>query len=389
MPKNIAILGSTGSIGRQVLEVVEHLGSSYRVVALTAHRQAELLMAQAGKFKPELVVLSDRRAAEALKSFPGKDCEVAAGPEGQLLAAAWPAADLVIIALVGFSGFQPAWEAIRAGKKVALANKESLVVGGELIAENLGGRQLLDRIIPIDSEHSAIWQCMQGVSRKHITKIWLTASGGPFLNRDRGQLENVTAGQALNHPNWKMGPKITVDSATLMNKGFEVLEARWLFGLDLSRIGVVIHPQSIIHSMIELEDGSFLAQLGSPDMRLPIQYALTFPERVAGPWQKLQICGQNWSFYEPDLQKFPCLELAYRVGEIGGTLPACLNAANELAVEQFLLGNLKFTCIPELIERVLERHTVIHRPAVEDLVEANRWARCTAEEIMASTYGGM
>lgn len=390
MPKKIAILGSTGSIGRQALEVIEHLGPEYRVVALTAHRQAERLLAQAKKFKPELVVLSDQRAAAALKSSLGKDCQVAAGPEGQILAAGWPPADLVIIALVGFSGFQPTWEAIRAGKTVALANKESLVVGGELLAlAGTGdGVPLLDRVIPIDSEHSAIWQCIQGVSRGQVDRIWLTASGGPFLNWDRRQLEDATVEQALNHPNWRMGPKITVDSATLMNKGFEVLEARWLFGLELSQIKVVIHPQSIVHSLVELVDGSFLAQLGPPDMRLPIQYALTFPERVTGPWPKLHICGQSWSFLEPDRERFPCLELAYRAGEAGGTLPACLNAANELAVEQFRHGNLKFTRIPELIEQVLERHTVINNPGVEDLVEADRWARCTAEEILALTYGG-
>ncbi len=389
MPKKIAILGSTGSIGRQALEVIDHLGPEYRVVALTAHRRVEPLLVQARKFKPELVVLSDRRAAATLRSSLGKGCRVEAGPEGQLLAAGWPSADLVIIALVGFSGFQPTWEALRTGKKVALANKESLVVGGELLARTGDGEPLLNRIIPLDSEHSAIWQCIQGVGMGQVNRVWLTASGGPFFSWSRRQLEEeATAERALVHPNWRMGPKITIDSATLMNKGFEVLEARWLFDLELSQIEVVIHPQSIVHSMVELVDGSFLAQAGPPDMRLPIQYALTFPKRVAGPWPKLPIYGQNWSFLPPDRELFPCLELAYRAGKEGGTLPACLNAANELAVEQFRQGKLKFTGIPELIERVMERHTIINCPGVEELVEANRRARCMAEKIMESMAGG-
>ncbi|HHX86642.1 MAG TPA: 1-deoxy-D-xylulose-5-phosphate reductoisomerase, partial [Firmicutes bacterium] len=289
--------------------------------------------------------------------------------------------------LVGFSGFEPTWEAIRAGKRVALATKESLVVGGELIARTRN-RPLLDQIIPIDSEHSAIWQCIQGINLEQVDRIWLTASGGPFLRWDQQQLENVTVEQALAHPNWRMGPKITIDSATLMNKGFEVLEARWLFGLDLSQIKVVIHPQSIIHSLVELVDGSLLAQLGAPDMRLPIQFALTFPERVASPWPRLNLFGQNWSFQEPDSTRFPCLELAYRAGEAGGTLPACLNAVNELAVDQFRKGKIKFAQIPQLIESVMERHTVIQNPDFEDLVEADRWARCQAEEIVVIKYGG-
>lgn len=382
LPKRIAILGSTGSIGRQALQVIEHLGPAYRVVALTANRRVRELVEQAEKFEPELVALSDPEAAASLRASLGKKCRVAAGPEGQVAAATWPAADLVLVALVGFSGFQPTWEALRAGKKVALANKEALVVGGELMTAATDGAPLLDRIIPIDSEHAAIWQCLQGVGENQLEQIWLTASGGPFLNRDRRQMEAITVAEALNHPNWKMGPKITIDSATLMNKGFEVLEARWLFGLELSRIKVVIHPQSIIHSLVELIDGSFLAQAGPPDMRLPIQYALTYPERVAGPWPRLELARQEWSFQEPDRRGFPCLDLAYRAGAMGGSAPACLNAANEVAVELFLRGRLKFNRIATLIGRVLEEHNVVTKPEIEDLVEADRWARSTARKIV-------
>ena len=387
MPKRIAILGSTGSIGRQALQVIEHLGPAYRVVALTANRRADLLLEQAKKFKPELVALSDPQAAAGLKSLAETDWQLADGPEGQITAATWPSADLILVALVGFSGFQPTWEALKAGKMVALANKEALVVGGELIARAGRDEPLLNRIIPIDSEHSAIWQCLQGIDRDQVERIWLTASGGPFRNFDRQQLENVTVEQALRHPNWQMGPKITIDSATLMNKGFEVLEAKWLFGIGLSRIKAVVHPQSAIHSLVELVDGSFLAQAGPADMRLPIQYALTFPERIPGPWPRLNLFGENWSFTEPDRELFPCLELAYRAGKIGGTLPACLNAANEVAVEKFREGDLKFIQIPELIGQVLERHRVIDHPVIEDLLEADLWARRTAEEQAASIYG--
>ncbi len=220
-----------------------------------------------------------------------------------------------------------------------------------------------------------------------MERIWLTASGGPFRNFDRQQLENVTVEQALRHPNWQMGPKITIDSATLMNKGFEVLEAKWLFGVELSRIKAVVHPQSAIHSLVELVDGSFLAQAGPADMRLPIQYALTFPERIPGPWPRLNLFGENWSFTDPDREFFPCLELAYRAGKTGGTLPACLNAANEVAVKKFREGDLKFMQIPELIGQVLKRHRVIDHPAIEDLLEADLWARRTAEEQAASIYG--
>lgn len=381
MPKKIALLGATGSIGRQTLEVVEHLGGSCRIVALTAGSNRELLEKQVRRFKPELAVLSAPDAAAELKrSLHGFDCRVEAGPGGQIAAARWPSADLVVNALVGFSGFVPTLEALEAGKTVALANKEALVVGGELLAR----RGLLgpERIIPLDSEHSAIRQSLGGAPLSQVSRIWLTASGGPFRGWEEEQLARATPSEALAHPNWKMGPKITVDSATLMNKGFEVIEAHWLFGVPLDRIEVVIHPQSIVHSAVEFIDGSVIAQLGPPDMRLPIQYALSYPERKANPWPRFNFLGHDLSFTAPDTKRFPCLELAFRAMQAGGTMPACLNAANEVAVEHFLKGALAFPDIPRLIERVMAAHTVIRRPEQADLEKADSWARRRAEALL-------
>lgn len=283
MVKRIAILGSTGSIGRQTLAVIESLGPAYQVVALTAGQNAALLAAQVRRFQPQLAVLSNSDAAAALaQDLQGFPCRVESGAEGQVLAATWPEADLIVAALVGFSGFEPVLAALTAGKRVALANKESLVVGGELLAAK--GLLKEEQIIPVDSEHAAIRQCLGETPRRQVSQIWLTASGGPFRGWSREQLKAVTPEQALAHPNWRMGPKITVDSATLMNKGFEVLEARWLFGLRQDQIRVVIHPQSIVHSAVEFIDGSIVAQLSNPDMRLPIQYALTFPKGGSPAW---------------------------------------------------------------------------------------------------------
>jgi 1-deoxy-D-xylulose-5-phosphate reductoisomerase len=381
MAKKIALLGSTGTIGRQTLEVVENLGGSCRIVALAGGNNRDLLEQQVRRFRPELAVLKDPAAAAELKhALRDLDCRVEAGPEGLVAAARWPSADMVVNALVGFTGFVPTLEALEAGKTVALANKETLVAGGELLARR--GLLDLERVFPLDSEHSAIYQSLGGVSISQVSRIWLTASGGPFRDWEEGKLSRATPAEALAHPNWTMGPKITVDSATLMNKGFEVIEAYWLFGLPLDRIQVVIHPQSIIHSAVEFIDGSVIAQLGPADMRLPIQYALSYPERKANPWPRFDFRGQELSFTEPDVKRFPCLELAYRAMRAGGTMPACLNAANEVAVEYFLKGDLRFTDIPRLIEGVMAAHSVIEKPERDKLEEADRWARRCAQSLL-------
>lgn len=387
MIKKIALLGSTGSIGRQTLEVVENLGRDYRIVALTAGSNDALLEQQVRRFEPELAVLGDRGAAASLERRLGDaGPRVEAGPEGLLTAARWPSADLVVVALVGFSGFFPTLAALEGGKSVALANKEALVVGGEVLAR----RGLLEgeRIIPLDSEHSAIRQSLGGAPCSTIRRIWLTASGGPFRGWGPERLARATPAEALAHPNWRMGPKITVDSATLMNKGFEVIEAHWLFGVPLERIEVVIHPQSALHSAVEFDDGSVIGQLGPPDMRLPIQYALTCPERKTHPWPRFDLLGQTLTFSAPDRESFPCLELAFRAQRVGGTMPACLNAANEVAVEHFLKGALAFTAIPRLIARVMDEHEPRPRPEPRELERADGWARRRAGELLGGPIEG-
>ncbi len=386
VPKRIALLGSTGSIGRQTLEVVENLGGGCRVVALAAGSNYRLLEQQVRRFKPELAVLGDPGKAALLKSaLRDLDCRVEAGPEGLVAAARWPSADLVVNALVGFAGFIPTLEALEAGKTVALANKESLVVGGELLARK--GLLQPERILPLDSEHSAIRQALGGSPLSQVRRIWLTASGGPFRDWEEERLARATPAEALAHPNWKMGPKITIDSATLMNKGLEVMEAHWLFGVAPERIEVVIHPQSIVHSAVEFIDGSVIAQLGPADMRLPIQYALSYPERQPNPWPRLDLRGKELTFMEPDVKRFPCLELAYRALQAGGTMPTCLNAANEVAVEYFLKGALKFIHIPRLIEEVMSAHQVISKPERDTLEEADRWARRCALALLRKIDG--
>lgn len=387
MVKKIAILGSTGSIGKQTLEVIEELGSGYKVVALTAGINDQLLGEQVEKFRPELAVLSEAEAAKRLSNranLPG--CKVEGGREGQLTAATWPSADLVVMAQVGFSGFEPLVAALEEGKTVALANKESLVVGGEIL-KRLG---LLDqgKILPVDSEHSAIWQCLGCSSPGQVSRVFLTASGGPFFGRDQKALQEVRPQQALKHPNWDMGGKITIDSATMMNKGLEVIEAMWLFGLSLEQIKVVIHRQSIVHSMVEYIDGSILAQMGMPDMRLPIQYALTYPEREFNRFEKYDPFGKKLDFEQPDWDNFPCLGLAYDAARTGGTMPAVLNCANEVAVEHFLRERISFTDIPAVIERVMSSHETVHNPEVEDVLEADRWCRRQTKNLIDQFYYG-
>ncbi|MBW6464631.1 MAG: 1-deoxy-D-xylulose-5-phosphate reductoisomerase [Firmicutes bacterium] len=386
--KNIALLGSTGSIGRQTLEVINSLGSDFKVVALTAGRNDLDLAAQVKRIKPEFAALADPEAADRLAAAVSDlNIAVESGDEGQLKAATWPGVDIVVMAQVGFSGFQPLVAALRAGKTIALANKESLVIGGDLL-ERLG---LLDRskILPVDSEHSALWQSIGSAKTEEIARIYLTASGGPFYGYSAEQLKQVKPAQALKHPNWEMGSKITIDSATMMNKGLEVIEAKWLFGLELEQIEVIVHRQSIIHSMVEYIDGSIIAQLGSPDMRAPIQYALTYPERKHGLVERYNPFDSQLTFEYPDRLNFPCLDLAFRAAKIGGTMPAVLNGANEKAVEYFLSGDIKFTDIPEVINSVMTMHSTIRNYSIEDAVAADGWARQIAEEVIAGLTGRM
>ena len=388
MVKKIALLGSTGSIGTQTLEVIDGLGKDYRVVALAAGSNYQLFAKQISKYQPEYAALDDQSSLEKLKALAKSGrCQFGTGQEGQLQAARWPSADLVVLAQVGFSGFETLIAALHSGKNIALANKESLVIGGEILERH--GLLDRERIFPVDSEHSAIKQCWTAGKQEEIAKIYLTASGGPFYGMTQAELNNVTPQDALKHPNWQMGPKITVDSATMMNKGLEVIEAKWLFGLSLDQIRVVIHRQSIVHSMVEYVDGSTIAQLGLPDMRTPIQYALTYPERRTSPVNSYNPYGSTLTFAEPDHANFPSLKLAYRAAEAGGTMPAVLNGANEVAVENFLACQLTFTSIPVLIEKVMDFHDNIERPEVSDIIAADRWAREKTRALSAELRGRM
>lgn len=372
MAENITVLGSTGSIGTQTLEVVREIGGM-NIVALTANSNIDLLEAQAREFKPHLVcVMQEKSAAELSKRLKGRGIEVVSSMEGLIAAAVHPDADTVVNSVVGNIGLRPTVEAIKAGKDIALANKETLVTSGELVMRLVKEKGI--NMYPVDSEHSAIFQSLQGNSMNKIERIWLTASGGPF--RGRNDLSNVTLQEALNHPNWSMGKKITIDSATMMNKGLEVIEAKWLFDVELNQIEVLVHPQSIVHSMVEYEDGAVIAQLGVPDMKVPIQYALTYPKRVKNSFPKLNFFEKNnLTFEKPDLKVFRCLGLAFDAIKIGGTMPAVLNAANEAAVALFLNGKIGFTDIPELIEKAMGAYTVKYDYSLEDVLEADGFAR--------------
>lgn len=382
MVKRIVILGSTGSIGRQTLQVVEQFPDKLQVTGLSAGKNIELLEKQIRKYKPlTAAVWQEEKAAELKRRTADLQTEILAGEKGLVTLAAQPDAEMIVIALVGFSGLKPTLTALQAGKEIALANKEALVVGGELIMAEARSKNTVIR--PIDSEHSAIFQCLQAGNPAEIRKIILTASGGPFLGWGKKELAGVQPAQALKHPNWKMGAKVTIDSATLMNKGFEVLEARWLFDLQLSQVDVVIHPQSIVHSMVEYIDGSIIAQMGLPSMLYPIQYALSYPERWTNDFPRLQWEEKrHLSFLSPDQEIFPCLRYAYQAGELGGTMPAVLNAANEIAVEKFLGGQMPFLHIPVLLETVMSRHALKVKPALEDIVRADAWGREEARRIL-------
>ncbi|HDS07051.1 MAG TPA: 1-deoxy-D-xylulose-5-phosphate reductoisomerase [Bacteroides sp.] len=380
MKKRIAILGSTGSIGTQALEVVSAYPERYGVEVLTANENADLLVEQSLRYRPGTVVIRNEkhftRVRDALRHHPVR---VMAGEDAMVQVARLDEVDMVLTALVGFSGLQPTLAAVSAGKRVALANKETLVVAGELIMRE--AREKSARIIPVDSEHSAIFQSLAGETGNEIEKLILTASGGPFRGMTMKALENVTPEQALQHPNWCMGKKITIDSATLMNKGLEVIEARWLFGVTPGQIEVVVHPQSIIHSMVQFTDGSIKAQMGLPDMRLPIQYALSFPERLRSAYSRFSFRDfPGLTFEPPDTKIFRNLALSYEVLKKGGNWPCILNAANEVAVNAFLESRIRFTEIPAVIERTLERAEFIRTPSLEDYIETDLLARQVAAE---------
>ncbi len=400
--KAISVLGSTGSIGTQTLELASEFPERFKVVALTAGRNLDLLVEQILSHRPEVVALADSELVAALRQRlqdlePGQRPEplpeLLGGSEGLCAAAAWPSADLVVTGIVGCAGLLPTLAAIRAGKDLALANKETLIAAGPVVLPEL--KKSGSRLLPADSEHSAIFQCLQGtpwadsarlstgVPTPGLRRIQLTASGGAFRDWPAADLAKATVADATSHPNWSMGRKITVDSATLMNKGLEVIEAHYLFGLGYDQIEIVVHPQSIIHSMVELSDSSVLAQLGWPDMKLPILYCLSWPERLETPWRRLDLTEVGTlSFRAPDRAKYPCMELAYAAGRAGGTMPAVLNAANEQAVALFLEGRIHFLDIPRLIERTCERHGADLRadPSLEEVLAVDGWARAAVGE---------
>ncbi|HTR81703.1 MAG TPA: 1-deoxy-D-xylulose-5-phosphate reductoisomerase [Bacteroidota bacterium] len=378
--KNIAILGSSGSIGKNSLEVIANFPSQFKVSYLTVNKNVDELCDQVKRFRPKGVVVLDPDSAAACKKRVNGTTEVLAGERGLEEVVQRDDVDVVISSLVGFAGLKPTIKAIQAKKKIALANKETLVVAGQIIMRLVKEHGVT--LIPVDSEHSAIFQCLVGESGRAIGKVILTASGGPFLNASKDELTRVTVAQALKHPNWKMGNKITIDSATLMNKGLEVIEAHWLFGVPPEKIEVVIHPQSIIHSMVEFVDGSVKAQLGVPDMKIPIQYALTFPERATSNFVRVDFPRlKELTFFTPDLERFRCLGLAFDALKQGGTMPAALNAANEVAVDRFLSGTISFSQIPEIISRTMKDHTSTSNPSLEDIIGADASARKFASGI--------
>lgn len=380
--KRISILGSTGSIGVKALEVVAHYPDKFQVVALAGGKNFQKLQEQINQFHPELVCLVNAEAANQLaQSLPKGKTEILKGIEGLIGVATYPGAETVLAALAGSIGLMPILEAIRAQKKIAIANKEPLVMAGEILLKEAGEKGVT--IIPVDSEHSAIFQALAGHRREDIKKIILTASGGPFLHRPLPDLAQVTPLEALNHPQWRMGQKVSVDSASLMNKCLEVIEAHWLFQVPPNKIEVLIHPQAIVHSLVEYIDGSIIAQMSLPDMRCPIAYALNYPERLdlAQPSLNLAQIGEL-TFHSVDEEKFPTLELAYQALQRGGTMPAVLNAANEVAVEAFLAGKIGFLQIGELIKKIMEKHQPLGAQNLENIWQAHHWAQGEARKIV-------
>lgn len=382
MLKRIAILGSTGSIGTQTLDVVREHPDRYEVYAISANRSVELLIRQAREFKPEVVCIADESCYETLReALSDLPIKVWCGAESIAQMVTFPSVDIVVAAMVGYAGLQPTIEAIKAGKTIALANKETLVVAGELIGELVAQYHAV--ILPVDSEHSAIFQSLVGEDPNTVEKLLLTASGGPFLHHSLEQLRSVTAAEALRHPNWEMGAKITIDSASMMNKGFEVIEAKWLFGVPVDKIQVVVHPQSIVHSAVQYIDGSVKAQLGMPDMRLPIQYALAYPERLQATFPRLDLFTYNTlTFLAPDQERFPCLSLAYEAVARGGNIPCVLNAANEVANLAFREGRCGFMDMPDIIADTMAKASFISKPDYDAYVASDKEARQIAEEMV-------
>jgi len=372
--KNVVLLGSTGSIGTSTTKVVEDLPDHLRLLGLAAGNNAELLLQQTRKFQPAAISLASPRAAGELQALLGAGADVYSGPDGLLKLATLPDADIVLIAIVGTAGLAPALAAIRAGKDIAIASKEILVMAGEIVMREARRRGV--RVLAVDSEHSAIFQCLDGKPPSSVRRLLLTASGGPFRHTPKEEFPAITVERALKHPSWVMGRKITIDSATLFNKGLEMIEARWLFDISMDRVGVVVHPQSVVHSMVEFVDGSILAQLSTPDMCLPIQYALTYPDRL--PSTRVQTNFPSigsLTFEAPDPDRFPSLRLAREAGEEGGTLPAVLNAANEVAVEAFCQGKINFPQITERVAQAMDSHDVVMQPTLDQILAADAWAR--------------
>src|SRR5579862_1993513 len=364
--KNVVLLGSTGSIGTNTVKVAEDLPDRIRLVGLAAGNNATLLLEQTRKHRPEAIAISDPAKAVELGNALGVSTKVYAGTEGLLKLATLPSADIVLIAIVGTAGLQPALAAIRAGKDIAIASKEILVMAGEIVMSE--ARKYGVRVLAVDSEHSAIFQCLDGKPSGSVRKLWLTASGGPFRKTSKAEFASITVEQALKHPSWVMGRKITIDSATLFNKALEMIEARWLFDIEMARVGVVVHPQSVVHSMVEFVDGSIVAQLSTPDMCLPIQYALTYPERA--PSQRVQTnlpALGKLTFEEPDPERFPALNLARKAAEAGGTMPAVFNAANETAVDAFVNKRINFCQISETVAAAIRRHKVVRHPTLDQI----------------------
>ncbi len=390
--KKISIIGSTGSIGRSTLDVVRQFPERFQAVALGAGANVALLAEQIAEFSPRLVSVIDASVAIELENllhsqsipFP----EILYGQEGYCRVAAFPESEMLVSAMVGSAGLLPTLAAIEAGKNIALANKETLVAAGEIVTRAVSAANVA--LLPVDSEHSAIFQALQGNHREALSRILLTASGGPFLHASRRELETVTPEAALRHPNWSMGAKITIDSATLMNKGLEVIEAHWLFGVPVEQIAVHVHPESVVHSMVEYVDGSVIAQLGIPDMRIPIAYAMTYPERLKTSCPTLDLFRvRELHFYPPDMEKFPCLGLAFDACRKGATMPAVLNAANEIAVHAFLKKNIGFYDIPGVIREVMETHTPDAKPDLQAILTADTWARREASKIIDARMAKM
>ena len=382
--KNLAILGSTGSIGTQTLDVVRSHPELFHVSVLAANRSDELFAKQVEEFRPELAVLADEAAYTRLKEHLVGKCEgtqLAGGRQSFIDAAAVDDVDIVVTSMMGFAGLEPTMKALDARKDIALANKETLVVAGELVTRRAKEQGV--KILPVDSEHCAFFQCLQGERLDKIEKLLLTCSGGPFRGKQRADLEGATVDQVLEHPTWNMGKKITVDSASLVNKGLEVIEAKWLYGVRYDQIQVVVHPQSIVHSMVQFVDGAVIAQLGAPDMKLPIQYALTYPERQPSRFPRLDFWQmQNLTFEKPDTNTFKGLAFAYEAGKMGGTMPCTFNAANEVAVAAFLAGRIHFLDIYDIIEQTMMKRECTLAPTLEELFEEDRWARDYASSLL-------